>query len=491
MARFCAQKEGRTLRLFGDLHGGTNLAALDNLLDPQTVLDCSNIRRVGWDGLHHLYQKLLQEAAGIHVINMPHQMYRYWRLLDRNEQFFHLENVEVPTFVEAEAFSGSVWVDPENISKDRPNHVFAKTADHQFIFDAICFLQPSQFRAPLLGQVQEQVQQEQVQQNPINKPKTTLPKTSLPNHWCQNNLEQIEFLYRYLTYFGNTISLCCNTAEDIEANLVGVIEKLGTFETGMQTLSDFLAWQIPEQKHQQLADFVQKECKEYLIYLHGVDQETHRLQRQVQLLCQDEALDSPESEREVKAIWQRFAAVSCSVHNITGLLEQTAVTVGGYIPDTQYLSGLEQRLQSLTDADFTAEQLETVRDAFCIMDPLSADSWSDTALELWPELQQLKIDAEDLVVNMQGFDLIRQILEHRIEESNVLDAYARALNALSSDQNAASQEDHMTWQSARDTLNQMVQKRLITRQERSAAQFFFPNMNIQEREIDPGGMMFF
>ena len=95
-----------------------------------------------------------------------------------------------------------------------------------------------------------------------------------------------------------------------------------------------------------------------------------------------------------------------------------------------YLGIFQERLESVQDTDLSAEQLENIRDLFCIMDPMSADSWSDTVMELWPELEDLRNNADICTTNLQGFDLTRQILEHRIHECEIIAQYGPSLLAI-------------------------------------------------------------
>jgi|GEM_PF-2260650 len=74
-------------------------------------------------------------------------------------------------------------------------------------------------------------------------------------------------------------------------------------------------------------------------------------------------------------------------------------------------------------AEPSPESLEAIREAFSIMDPLSEGDWEETKQAIFERTKDIEQLVSSLIVLTQGFDLLRQIIEHRISEIEEIEDY--------------------------------------------------------------------
>src|SRR5690606_24378944 len=108
--------------------------------------------------------------------------------------------------------------------------------------------------------------------------------------------------------------------------------------------------------------------------------------------------------------------------------------------------------------------LARVRETLNIMDPLSDGSWDETKAAIFLRTQDIEQLVSNLIVLTQGFDLLRQIIEHRIVEIETIEAYlnrgapCNELVSFTSD------------------LHDRIRKKLVTDQEKLSVDAFIPDV---------------
>ncbi len=181
---------------------------------------------------------------------------------------------------------------------------------------------------------------------------------------------------------------------------------------------------------------------------------------------------------------------------LTDLMEDRGVAVGNLIHNLNLVTGIKHSLGILALRSLDVDELEDLRDDFEIMDIDSEESWPDTLSVLESEIAELIQMRSDFMVPVQGFDLARQVLEHRIDELVAIEDKWAGTGIPAPD----------TMETLRETLRDKMSSRLITDQERHAFRFHFPVSPASERldtdsqseavdneedPMDPGEMMFF
>jgi hypothetical protein len=141
-------------------------------------------------------------------------------------------------------------------------------------------------------------------------------------------------------------------------------------------------------------------------------------------------------------------------------------------------------LTFLQSQDLNAEQIQQLIDIYGICDPMADEK--EYLIENIQEIYKLaEQEISGLSTASQGCDLVRQIMEHRIREAEVLDEF---LNNFGGDilvpENAAM---------LRSEIIQTIQKKLVTDQEKYALAFFVvvPEEEPKAASAQPGDMLMF
>jgi hypothetical protein len=126
------------------------------------------------------------------------------------------------------------------------------------------------------------------------------------------------------------------------------------------------------------------------------------------------------------------------------------------------------------------EGLEVIREAFSIMDPLTEGDWQETKQAIFERTEDVEQLVSNLIVHTQGFDLLRQIVEHRISEIEEIEDY---LNR------GAPAED---FDSFRIKLYDCIKRKMVTDQEKLLVNAFVPDVLEHLDEAHrPGEVMLF
>ncbi len=128
-----------------------------------------------------------------------------------------------------------------------------------------------------------------------------------------------------------------------------------------------------------------------------------------------------------------------------------------------------------------AHDLAAIREAFSIMDPMSEDDWEETKVAIFERTQNIEQLITNLVVLTQGFDLLRQIIEHRIAEIGDIEEYL--------DRGAPLEE----FEAFKKILYERIKRKLVTDQEKLSADAFMPEVLEEnwEEARKPGEILLF
>ncbi|HET9240772.1 MAG TPA: hypothetical protein VFO10_26140 [Oligoflexus sp.] len=127
------------------------------------------------------------------------------------------------------------------------------------------------------------------------------------------------------------------------------------------------------------------------------------------------------------------------------------------------------------------DMLTALRETMDILDPLTEDDWNATRDAIFERTKDVEQLVSNLIVLTQGFDLLRQIIEHLINEIEVIEAYL--------DKGAPDSE----WTSFRKDLHERIRRKLVTDQEKLSVDASIPDvMNDHGEEArKPGEVLLF
>lgn len=106
------------------------------------------------------------------------------------------------------------------------------------------------------------------------------------------------------------------------------------------------------------------------------------------------------------------------INKIASSYETCGPEIGSEITRLRVVNILKSNITKFNQVD--DDLLEQVREAFSIMDIMSEDSWVDSKIEIMKVIDKIEVSVGKCIITLQGFDLLRQILEHRYNEGIIV-----------------------------------------------------------------------
>ena len=172
-----------------------------------------------------------------------------------------------------------------------------------------------------------------------------------------------------------------------------------------------------------------------------------------------------------------YCEVIKEFHEVLPYIEEAGVMAGGEvfstIGTTENLKGKFETISTVSN-----DLLSQVREAMDIMNILSAKSWDKTKKDILKQINRLNGDLDNLSSSLQGFDLLRQIIEHRIKEVDIISAKI---------------DGEFNWLELQEEVFIAVNKSLVTDQEKYSRDFYLPEaINTDAADSkSPGEVMLF
>ena len=192
-------------------------------------------------------------------------------------------------------------------------------------------------------------------------------------------------------------------------------------------------------------------------------------------------MHNPSGKDAFFKIIKEFFAAKSGVLDIASKFEECGPSIGDELTKLRVVNILKSGLTKVSDMD--DEMLEEIREAFSIMDMMSEDSWPDTKVEIMKEINNIEVMVGKCIVTLQGFDLLRQILEHRYNEGLVIDEQLDDIVA-----------GNVHWAGLKDALYEKIGQHLVTDQEKAAYSFYLPEGFKQHGQVErhePGDVLLF
>lgn len=447
------------MHLHGVMSDTTNFRVIDEMLKGCRYFDCSQIITASWNGLVNFDKYLREAGQEIVLTNIPKHIFNYLRLMPEVNTSYTLDQIELDVLdlSSEELATKNVYISSEELKKlaDDCSRSFLRINQKEELVGRNTFICPSKF-----GTVCPQA-------------------TASQSSWYQAHSEEFDFWYDYCNFSNITSYLALDLVESLSSTLCILLKEL---ELGVES-SIAAVRLIDSSVSLSLGDHVAKiieelkgSCNELSEALEQTSKQGKQHLLEMQVLADDPKFTSSES---LYNILRSFAKVVHSVDTVLPKIEEVGAKTGADISKLGVASLLRQVLDKVDDDAVDADTLEEIRDTLEIMDPLSEDSWPDTKEEFLLQIDSMDKAISDTIILVQGFDLLRQIIEHRMAEA---DAIVEFLD----------QEAPKDWMQVREKVFELVGKTLVTDQEKYSCEFFIPNAAAyQEEKQSPGDVLLF
>jgi len=192
------------------------------------------------------------------------------------------------------------------------------------------------------------------------------------------------------------------------------------------------------------------------------------------------------SESEFSAAAVRGVVIARRILAAKQYMEEAGVKLGGALRGVDDIRDFEREIDRINPSDFDRLGIATsVKAALDVMDPLLGDNWDDVAVCIRAELNAIKLDQLDGMVLTQGFDLARQLLEHR-----EMEIAAPWVNSIEKGIGEVT-DIHLA------ELIEIANRRIVTDQESFSFRYYLSRwaevfaIKKKEAEADPGDVLLF
>jgi hypothetical protein len=162
-------------------------------------------------------------------------------------------------------------------------------------------------------------------------------------------------------------------------------------------------------------------------------------------------------------------------------LEDVGVELGDNILKYGELKSLRNAFDEVLATTINEKIILSIRNKLNIHNTPNP-TWEITLKDIHTEFKAIQTELGHCVVALQGFDLVRQILEHRIAE---IEIFKHDLTPV--------KNKKMPWEELKRKILAQVIEKLVTDEEKHTYAFFFPESAIEQDQskLTPGQSLFF
>ena len=452
--RFRVHKKDSTVCLQGVISDTTNFAVIDEMIEGTTEFDCGELLSASWNGIIKFDKYLRDLDQVVTLTNIPNHIFNYLRLMPEVNRKYKLDQVELNVVdVDCPALeTKNVYLSTQDLQllSNETSKAFLKIDKKQELIGREHFICPDKF----------------------GKYEATPEAAS--SQWYRENFEEFDFWFDYCNFSNTTGLLALDLVQSLKTTLQSILKEI---ELGVKQSEEAIALLNTSYKAdtatqiQGIVSYVGEGCDVLAQAMKDSTSESKKVLLKMQLLADNEDFS------EQRALYELIGAFCNSTTGLRPILprvEEIGANTGADISNLAIVSKLKKLADEIQEDAVSPELLEEFRDTLEIMDPLSEDSWTDTKEVFEEQLDSIDKAISDAVILLQGFDLLRQILEHRFTESDSIQDYL-------------SKSEAQNWVEIKGDIFAQVNKTLVTDQEKYSCEFFIPKAAESEGEKHPPG----
>lgn len=458
--RFRVTKSGDTVNLFGVISDTTNFHVIDEMLDGTEIMDCSNLLSASWNGVINFDKYLRNLSNRVRLTKIPNHIFNYLRLMPEVNAKYSLDKVEVNVvdLKDKDLAISPLLLSTQEIQDlaQESSRAFLQVNGSREIIGRDNFVCPEQFGKSSIASNRDGA-----------------------GDWYTENLDEYNFWFDYCNFSNTTGCLALDLVESLQTTLQAIFSEI---DLGLKSAADATrilyhqALQEDPCNMKKIADHMAAECNKLVSAMTDVNSEQQKILLNMQLISHQETF---KSQDPLYSLGYEFSHSMLKLEEILPIVEEVGAETGKRISQITLIDKIKMAVEDIKEEQVDAEVLSQARDILEIMDPLSEDSWEDTKVEFMSQIDDIYKLIGESVILLQGFDLLRQILEHRFAEAKKIKEYLSA-------------PDDKLWLELQDEVYQLIGKTLVTDQEKYSCEFFLPNAAGQEGDKQsPGDVLLF
>ncbi|RDB35797.1 MAG: hypothetical protein DCC88_08460 [Spirobacillus cienkowskii] len=430
------EKGVSTLR--GHLVDSTEFDSVIDTFSKSKEISFAGLYSVSWLGLQKLYDCFLKLNNPLQLSQIPPHIYRILLLLPGFGKKIGIKSFQVEIFNTKNDRKKISMTLNKLADLGKAQGCFVKLQDGYQIFGSLNHLCRPFFEDP------------------------SMPKRNYASKWCLQNEELCSFLYDYACFTRVVLEICSlaqeSTSRLIEESLQNICTRISNLEFSVKTIAPHFS----DYKSRTLMAMLPHIHDISISVVNGINLSSTTFEAVVntfEALFQNERVGS----KEIFDQMRHFISFSDQLLPIAKGLEDVGVELGGNTLKYGEFTTLLKTFSSFNGASLSEKKMISMRRKLK-MDTHIHLTWQETLKDINAEFKYIEQDLNRCIIALQGYDLVRQVLEHRLTEINIFK------NFLDSVQNKK-----MHLNELKQKIILQIVDRLVTDQEKYTYSFFFPN----------------
>lgn len=439
MSDFNISRSGKICELSGHLVDSTSLNEFEHEFALTREFNLSKLYSVSWLGLLKLIAVLERLKLRAAFTEIPAHIFRLLLIIQNKGSTIRIKSIEVEVRDPARKISRRI------VSMDHLVNIGLLTGSFVTLDDG----------ALVLGSLHH-----------LGRPviiEPTLPHPNFVNSWCRKNAEHALFWYDYTSFVASIIETCA-LAQQANARLIE--DSLQFIFTSISAAESALKILVP--------GFNETRAKSLLELMPKVNEVNHSTVAALnacrvpytELLhaLQDHFLNKwPDAKAFLDHVG-KLVILGSGLEPLSKTLDNIGLELCQRVAEYGEIEHLRNRFRDVDPVLVSEKNLASVRRKLKFhVEGSSGADWAQTLREVEKEFEGLAHNLASCIAAIQGFEPIRQVLEHRIHESTILEKLFAGLC-----------DGTLAWeQVCKEILGEAAGK-LVTDQEKAAFAFFFP-----------------
>lgn len=443
--RFFVHRENGVVRFHGCIGDTPDLAALDSILTSGSLCDLGHLHYASWIGLRRLDDYLAAHGLKVRWTRVSYSLFSMFRLLPYCQKQTFVQ-VELPCVGQDSLHE---WVDLEKLNRSSD---WSRAASGRVISIPLGELFPDE------------------------KPRRE--KAELDLGIPEEMRRMASFWLRYASFSQTTLEMSLDLVRAAEFNLMQLLGDINCrLEAGEEAIRVLHPEVVPTLVVQVKA-LTRDTRAEFGRLAQRLKSQFEGCEGRLSLMVEQGLSGSPQGFADAL---KAYGHATRALEVVAQASEECGIAIGGRILSISGQNLLRETFQDLEDPG--PESMARIRQAFAIMDFMSEDDWLASRELIKAEIATLDALMSRCVVTLQGFDMMRQILEHRIREFKTL----LEIPGVQGPEAIYATE-------RRNEIVELIASQLVTDQEKAAFEFHLPDsytVHGNKQRQEPGDVLLF
>jgi hypothetical protein len=436
MARFAVAKQEECLYLKGALTGGIDFRKYGDLFKNCYAVNFREVTFASWHGIQNLINFLVKNKInGIMFDDIPSFLSEQVSLAASQFKNLRVGNFSLQTYsVSHKQFSSSVIDFADAKAKILSGQDFEKSGDFSRILNCTELLM-------------ENFSSFEEKYGPLDV--RNFPK------------DEVSFWFLYSCFLMTNLNLCVNQLESLAVTCVGsmseLAKRLGSASKALDLLSISTLWKN-KPNLLNVEETLSKNFESTLSVLDAARAQVSPLLIKFQMLARRVSTGKPDKLSLLKLLSQ----IQETLKQFTEVADRVGVETFSQCSALSQGENIKEAFVGVVDEKLSSETLGKVADLFFVFDPFASESWRALKSEILRELDLMDTMVMNLIVETQGFDSIRQVIEKRIQELSVWMSFGGYLSL-----------DDERFLEYREKMLDEISRKMVTEQERFSFLTYF------------------